>query len=224
MSHDGMPAADEQPYLDRHFLVRDGLKLHYRDYPGSGDKPPLLCLPGLTRNARDFVAFAELHSPEFRVFALELALDVSSTFRGELAEIAIEGQSPDGKTHKIPALTKKQMEAGAIGITCQKLGEVEGMASGRLPDPAHPRVAPASQVDLTVVRADLAQVLAMIPGAPRAVTGTGTVAVRGRLTPELRLSAELDVPTGRVENLPLADLRVPAEVTFQPSARAGVIR
>ncbi len=52
-------------------LVRDGLRLHYRDYPGSGDKPPLLCLPGLTRNARDFAAFAELHSPEFRVLVLE---------------------------------------------------------------------------------------------------------------------------------------------------------
>src|SRR6478672_386628 len=58
-------------YADSYFTVRDGLRLHYRDYPGGGDKPPLLCLPGLTRNARDFAAFAELHSPEFRVLALE---------------------------------------------------------------------------------------------------------------------------------------------------------
>ena len=71
MNRAGEGAADQQLYRDRHFLVRDGLKLHYRDYPGSGDKPPLLCLPGLTRNARDFAAFAELHSPEFRVLALE---------------------------------------------------------------------------------------------------------------------------------------------------------
>ena len=40
---------------------------------------------------------------EFRVFALELAIDVAPSFRGELAEITIEGRSPDGKTHKIPA-------------------------------------------------------------------------------------------------------------------------
>src|SRR4051795_4629403 len=71
MSNAGMPAADEQPYLDRHFLVRDGLRLHYRDYPGSGDRPPLLCLPGLTRNARDFADFAERFSPRFRVLALD---------------------------------------------------------------------------------------------------------------------------------------------------------
>src|SRR5918994_1132918 len=32
---------------------------------------------------------------------------------------------PHIKTHKIPALAKLQMEAGAVGITCQKLGEVE---------------------------------------------------------------------------------------------------
>src|SRR3954468_19690575 len=35
---------------------------------------------------------------------------------------------PHIKTHKIPALAKKQIEAGAVGITCQKLGEVEVMA------------------------------------------------------------------------------------------------
>ena len=32
---------------------------------------------------------------------------------------------PHIKTHKIPALGKLQMQAGAVGITCQKLGEVE---------------------------------------------------------------------------------------------------
>jgi D-serine deaminase-like pyridoxal phosphate-dependent protein len=32
---------------------------------------------------------------------------------------------PHIKTHKIPAIAKMQMDAGAVGITCQKLGEVE---------------------------------------------------------------------------------------------------
>jgi pimeloyl-ACP methyl ester carboxylesterase len=71
MSRAGGETADPKHYSDSHFLVRDGLRLHYRDYPGSGDKPPLLCLPGLTRNARDFAAFADLHSPDYRVLALE---------------------------------------------------------------------------------------------------------------------------------------------------------
>jgi pimeloyl-ACP methyl ester carboxylesterase len=64
-------AATPQRYEDRYFTVRDGLKLYYRDYPGSVDKPPLLCLPGLTRNARDFADLAERYSPSLRVIALE---------------------------------------------------------------------------------------------------------------------------------------------------------
>jgi D-serine deaminase-like pyridoxal phosphate-dependent protein len=35
------------------------------------------------------------------------------------------GNRPHIKTHKIPAIAKLQVAAGAIGITCQKLGEVE---------------------------------------------------------------------------------------------------
>jgi pimeloyl-ACP methyl ester carboxylesterase len=58
-------------YEDRYFTVADGLKLHYRDYPGATDKPPLLCLHGLTRNHRDFTDFAEHYSPRFRVLALD---------------------------------------------------------------------------------------------------------------------------------------------------------
>src|ERR1041385_6449942 len=41
---------------------------------------------------------------------------------------------PHIKTHKIPALAKMQIEAGAVGITCQKLGEVEVMADAGAAD------------------------------------------------------------------------------------------
>ncbi|MFL6739983.1 MAG: alpha/beta fold hydrolase [Sphingomicrobium sp.] len=63
--------AAAQLYEDRHLTVRDGLKLHYRDYPGDTSKPPILCLAGLTRNSRDFADFAERYSPRFRVLALD---------------------------------------------------------------------------------------------------------------------------------------------------------
>jgi pimeloyl-ACP methyl ester carboxylesterase len=58
-------------FEDRYFTVPDGLKLHYRDYDGASDKPPLLCLPGLTRNHRDFADLAERYSPRFRVLTLD---------------------------------------------------------------------------------------------------------------------------------------------------------
>jgi pimeloyl-ACP methyl ester carboxylesterase len=58
-------------YEDSYVTVRDGLRLHYRDYAGAADKPPILCLHGLTRNSRDWTEFAERYSPGFRVLALE---------------------------------------------------------------------------------------------------------------------------------------------------------
>ena len=58
-------------YEDRYVTVKDGLRLHYRDYPGSSDRLPILCLHGLTRNSRDFEELAERYSPRFRVLALE---------------------------------------------------------------------------------------------------------------------------------------------------------
>ena len=63
--------AREPRFSDRHLVVADGLRLHYRDYPGPRDTPPLLCLHGLTRNSRDFAHFAERESPRRRVIALD---------------------------------------------------------------------------------------------------------------------------------------------------------
>ena len=41
---------------------------------------------------------------------------------------------PHIKTHKIPAIAKMQIAAGAVGITCQKLGEAEVMAEAGIDD------------------------------------------------------------------------------------------
>ena len=50
----------------------DGLRLHYRDYAGGGDgRPPILCLPGLTRNVRDFEVLADRLAPAWRVITVD---------------------------------------------------------------------------------------------------------------------------------------------------------
>lgn len=54
-------------WRDRFWNSPDGLKLHYRDYDGPADRPPILCLHGLTRNARDFEDFAARHAGAWRV-------------------------------------------------------------------------------------------------------------------------------------------------------------
>jgi pimeloyl-ACP methyl ester carboxylesterase len=50
----------------------DGLRLHYRDYPGGAGKPPIVCIPGLTRNARDFEGVADRLKGEWRLICVEL--------------------------------------------------------------------------------------------------------------------------------------------------------
>ena len=72
MPNDSRPAPDKAAeWKARTWTSRDGLELYYRDYSGSGDRPPLLCLHGLTRNSRDFEAFAERYAGRFRVIAVD---------------------------------------------------------------------------------------------------------------------------------------------------------
>lgn len=49
----------------------DGVRLHYRDYAGGVGRPPILCFPGLTRNARDYAALAGRLAGEWRVIAVD---------------------------------------------------------------------------------------------------------------------------------------------------------
>ena len=58
-------------HTDHYYTVNDGLRLHYRDYTGPSDRPPLVCLHGLTRNCRDFADLASRYSPDRRVLALD---------------------------------------------------------------------------------------------------------------------------------------------------------
>ncbi|SFF74974.1 Pimeloyl-ACP methyl ester carboxylesterase [Novosphingobium sp. CF614] len=72
-------------FEDRFWSSRDGLKLHFRDYPGPGHtdgqaggeaggqaRPPVLCLHGLTRNARDFDVLAPRLSDRWRVICPDM--------------------------------------------------------------------------------------------------------------------------------------------------------
>ena len=59
-------------YADRYWTSPDGLKLHFRDYPGSNERPPLLCMHGLTRNSRDFADLADRVAGTWRVIVPEM--------------------------------------------------------------------------------------------------------------------------------------------------------
>ena len=57
---------------DRYWNSFDGVKLHYRDYEGNRERPPILCIPGLTRNARDFEPVADRFAGDWRVLSIDL--------------------------------------------------------------------------------------------------------------------------------------------------------
>ena len=50
-------------FHDEFLATRDGLKLYYREYEGDPAKLPVLCLPGLTRNSKDFETLARHIAP-----------------------------------------------------------------------------------------------------------------------------------------------------------------
>ena len=62
-------------YEDRFWESQDGLTLHFRDYapdPQHAGRPPIVCLHGLTRNARDFAPLAQRLRGKWRVIVPEM--------------------------------------------------------------------------------------------------------------------------------------------------------
>ena len=58
-------------FEDGYWDSADGLRLHYRDYSGPATRTPIICMPGLTRNARDFEPIAELLGGKRRMIAID---------------------------------------------------------------------------------------------------------------------------------------------------------
>ncbi|WJS99966.1 alpha/beta fold hydrolase [Novosphingobium humi] len=59
-------------FTDQFWQSPDGLRLHYRDYAGAEDRPVVVCLPGLTRNARDFEGLAGRIAGQWRVICPDM--------------------------------------------------------------------------------------------------------------------------------------------------------
>lgn len=78
-------------YAQRSFHAQDDLRLSYRDYDtGAAGGTPLLCLSGLTRNAKDFHDFALRHAGTRRVLCLD--------YRGR----GRSAYDPDPKNYQAP--------------------------------------------------------------------------------------------------------------------------
>ncbi len=127
---------------------------------------------------------------------------------------------PHIKTHKIPQIAQMQMAAGAVGVTCQKLGEAEVMANAGVDDIFLPYnilggaklerlVALARRVRLSVT-ADSSVVVA---GLGAAMAGTGL---------ELPVLIECDTGMGRCGvQTPFEALELALQIARTPGLRFG---
>lgn len=122
-------------WSDGYWQSSDGLKLHYRDYAGAASRPPIICIPGLTRNARDFEGVAARLAGDWRVICVDLrgrgesayakdsATYVPATYvadmRALIAELGLTsyvlfGTSLGGLVTMLLAATGKEGIAGAL--------------------------------------------------------------------------------------------------------------
>src|SRR3954447_321600 len=92
---------------------------------------------------------------------------------------------PHIKTHKIPAIAHMQVAAGAVGITCQKLGEAEVMADAGIEDIFLPyNILGAAKLDRLIQLARRKRL---------SVTADSDVTVRGLATAARRAGVMLPV-------------------------------
>lgn len=63
---------DQKSYEHHFWESEDGLKLHYRDYPGNDAETPIICVPGLTRNVRDFEHLGDWSNGKRRIIMVNL--------------------------------------------------------------------------------------------------------------------------------------------------------
>ena len=67
-----MNTAVAGPALEHGLVLRDGLRTYCREYVGPADEWPVVCLPGITRNCRDFEDLAPELARTRRVFTPDL--------------------------------------------------------------------------------------------------------------------------------------------------------
>ncbi len=130
-------------WQELYWWSNDGLRLHARDYPGEPDALPVLCLPGLTRNARDYDVLARRIAGRRRVLALDLrgrgesayAKDPMSyvplTYAQDVAALLAE--------HKIDRFVAVGTSLGGI-VTMLLAGMVPGRIAGALLNDVGPEI------------------------------------------------------------------------------------
>ena len=111
----------------------------------------------------------QLETPAAIVDLDQLAVNIAR-LQAYLSEHGIANR-PHIKTHKIPAIAKMQIAGGAVGITCQKIGEAEVMADAGIDNIFLPyNIVGASKID---------RLMALARRVTISVTADSEMVVRG---------------------------------------------
>jgi pimeloyl-ACP methyl ester carboxylesterase len=111
----------EPAYSDGEWQSEDGLTLRYRDYPGGEGKAPLLCLHGLTRNARDFEPLATRFAGEWRLIVPEMRGRGQSEYARDSASYSIDVYVGD------VVRLLRQLDCGPVAIVGTSMGGLMAM-------------------------------------------------------------------------------------------------
>ena len=127
---------------------------------------------------------------------------------------------PHIKTHKLPHLARRQLELGAVGITCQKLGEAEVMADAGIDDIliSYPLIGPAKALRL----AALARRLRMSVAVDNALALDTAAAAAGAAGAEIGVLVEFESGANRVGVATVEEaLALARRVVATPGLRFG---
>jgi D-serine deaminase-like pyridoxal phosphate-dependent protein len=132
-------------------------------------------------------------------------LDVLERNIAEMADLA-RGAGvalrPHIKTHKTPEIARMQLDAGAVGITCAKIGEAEALADAGLTDffIAHPLVTAQKARRLAELARRPGVTVATIADSPEGVAALSAVFAGERMP--LDVLVKVDTGLARVGVLP----------------------
>ena len=137
---------------------------------------------------------ADLDTPSLCVDLDALEANIAA-MSGACREHGIDWR-PHSKCHKSPLLANKLIAAGAIGVTCAKLGEAEVMAQGGVTDTliANLIVGPKKVARLVELRR-IADPVVCVDHLDQAIAFSQAMSAAGL---SLRVIAEVDIGLGRV--------------------------
>jgi len=115
----------EAAFSEGEWESADGLTLHYRDYAGGAEehrgRPPLLCLHGLTRNARDFEPLAARFAGDWRLIIPEMRGRGHSEYARDSASYSLPTYIDD------VLLLLRQLDCGPVAIVGTSMGGMMAM-------------------------------------------------------------------------------------------------